>query len=46
LVLPVVLRGAATGAIDLLPTCACIGLAAPIILAVLRLLQGLAVSGG
>ena len=45
LILAVVLVGAGTGVVDLFATYASIGLAAPIILSVPRLPQGLAVSG-
>ncbi|MCV7530510.1 MFS transporter [Micrococcus luteus] len=45
LILTIVLIGVATGVIGFLPTYTDIGLAAPILLAVLRLLPGLAVGG-
>ncbi|MHA6803227.1 MFS transporter [Salinifilum ghardaiensis] len=45
LILTVTLIGAATGAIGLLPNYAAIGLAAPILLTLLRILQGIAVGG-
>lgn len=45
LILSIVLIGAATGVIGMLPTYQNIGLAAPVLLVVLRLFQGLAVGG-
>lgn len=45
LILSIVLIGTATGVIGLLPSYADIGLLAPVLLAVLRLIQGLAVGG-
>lgn len=45
LILTIVLIGAATGLIGVLPDFMAIGIAAPILLAVLRLMQGLAVGG-
>lgn len=45
LIVTVVLIGFATGAIGLLPTFAAIGVAAPVLLTLLRLLQGVAVGG-